>query len=59
MLIWYYRIMAKFTFELDDSLDEKFRKTVAQSKGLRRGVIQQAITEAIQAWIGMQAKSKK
>ncbi|HYT02219.1 MAG TPA: hypothetical protein VEP90_13950 [Methylomirabilota bacterium] len=51
--------MAKFTFELDDSLDEKFRKTVAQSKGLRRGVIQQAITEAIQAWIRMQAKTKK
>ena len=51
--------MAKFTFELNDSLDEKFRKVVAQSKGLRRGVIQQAITEAIQAWIKEQAMTKK
>lgn len=51
--------MAKFTFELNDSLDEKFRKAVAQSKGLRRGVIQQAITEAIQAWIKEQAMTKK
>ena len=43
MLVWYYKVMAKFTFELDDSLDEKFRKTVVLSKGLRRGVIQQSI----------------
>ena len=50
--------MAKFTFELDDSLDEKFRKTVAQSKGLRRGVIQQSIIEAIEAWIREQASKK-
>jgi predicted transcriptional regulator len=51
--------MAKFTFELDENLDERFRKTVAQSKGLRRGVIQQAIIEAIQAWIKEQATAKK
>ena len=51
--------MGKFTFELDESLDERFRKTVAQSKGLRRGVIQQAITEAIQAWIREQLTTKK
>ncbi|MDQ6863642.1 MAG: hypothetical protein M3044_07435 [Thermoproteota archaeon] len=50
--------MAKFTFELDDSLDEKFRKTVALSKGLRRGVIQQSIEEAIKAWIKEQVSKK-
>jgi predicted transcriptional regulator len=58
MLVWYYKVMAKFTFELDDSLDEKFRKRVALSKGLRRGVIQQSIEEAIEAWMKEQVSKK-
>ena len=50
--------MAKITFELDDKLDEKFRKVVADTKGLHRGVMQEALEEAIQLWIAEQAKAK-
>jgi predicted transcriptional regulator len=51
--------MTKITFELNDKLDEKFRKTIADSKGLHRGVIQEAIEEAIESWIMEQAKKKR
>jgi predicted transcriptional regulator len=50
--------LAKITFELDDKIDEKFRKVVADTKGLHRGVMQEALEEAIQLWIAEQAKAK-
>ena len=42
--------MVKITFELDENLNEKFRKKIATSKGLYRGVIQEALIEAIVLW---------
>ena len=50
--------MTKITFELDDNIDEKFRKVVADTKGLHRGVMQEALEEAIQLWIAERAKAK-
>lgn len=43
--------MVKITFELDQKLNDKFRKVIVANKGLYRGVIQEAITEAINDWI--------
>jgi hypothetical protein len=51
--------MTKITFELDSKLDERFRKVIADTKGLHRGVIQEAIEEAIENWILDMAKGKK
>ena len=43
--------MVKITFELEDILNEKFRKVIATKKGLYRGAIQESIIEAINDWI--------
>ena len=43
--------MVKITFDLDKNLNEKLRKTIASSKGLYRGAIQEALIEAIHLWI--------
>jgi hypothetical protein len=42
--------MVKITFELDENLNEKFRRKIATSKGLYRGAIQEALIEAIILW---------
>ena len=43
--------MVKITFELDDTLNEKFRKVIVTKKGLYRGAIQESIIEAINDWM--------
>ena len=50
--------MVKITFELENNLNDKFRKTIASSKGLYRGAIQEALIEAINLWI-KSTKTKK
>jgi hypothetical protein len=46
-----YGNMVKITFELDDTLNEKFRKVIVTKKGLYRGAIQESIIEAINDWM--------
>ncbi len=41
----------KLTVLIKDDLDEKFRETVFQSKGMHKGNITEAIEEAIECWI--------
>lgn len=43
--------MAKITFDIDDSLDNNFRRVVGKKYGSRKGVIGQALEEAIKDWI--------
>ena len=43
--------MVKITFELKDTLNEKFRKIIVTKKGLYRGAIQESIIEAINDWM--------
>jgi hypothetical protein len=43
--------MVKITFELEDTLNEKFRKVIVTKKGLYRGAIQESIIEAINDWM--------
>ncbi len=58
MLYQLISIMSKITFEIDEKLNQKFRKTIASSKGLYRGAIQEALIEAINLWIKY-TKTKK
>lgn len=39
---------------VDDSLDERFRAEVFRRKGLRKGALKDAVTEAIEMWLGAQ-----
>ena len=43
--------MVKITFELEDTLNERFRKVIVTKKGLYRGAIQESIIEAITDWM--------
>lgn len=41
----------KIIVEITDELDEKFRKAIINTKGLHKGVIKEALEEAIEDWI--------
>jgi hypothetical protein len=36
---------------INDKLEERFRRTIADTKGLRKGNISEALEEAIDLWI--------
>jgi uncharacterized Fe-S radical SAM superfamily protein PflX len=43
--------MGKMNIVLTDELESKFRKTVYETKGYKKGNISEAIEEAIECWI--------
>ncbi|MGB8035408.1 MAG: hypothetical protein WCF03_16470 [Nitrososphaeraceae archaeon] len=43
---------------LNDNTEERFRKAVANNKGLKKGNISIALEEAIELWIEQQARLK-
>jgi hypothetical protein len=47
----YYMYMSRMNVVIDDKLEERFRKTIADTKGLRKGNISEALEEAIDLWI--------
>jgi hypothetical protein len=49
----------KTTVEIEESLNEKFRKAVVERKGFHKGVLGEAIEEALEAWIDSQQKAKE
>jgi hypothetical protein len=51
--------MGKLNIVLTDELEKKFRKTVYETKGYKKGNISEAIDEAIQCWIEKQNKEKQ
>ena len=44
---------------LSDEMEQKFRKAVFESKGMKKGNISSAIQEAIEMWIDKQARTQK
>ncbi|HET8719829.1 MAG TPA: hypothetical protein VFM64_02410 [Candidatus Nitrosotenuis sp.] len=48
----------KLIVEIDDKLDEEFRDTLVKTKGFKKGVIKEAMEEALQAWIDKHSKRK-
>jgi hypothetical protein len=49
----------KWTVLVNDNLDERFRKTVFETKGMHKGNLTEAIEEAMNCWIKQQEKKKK
>ena len=52
------RQTVKEVVELDKDLDQRFRKKIAESKGLHRGVLKESFEEAIELWIARQEQKK-
>ena len=48
--------LGKMNIVLEDTVEERFRKTVFQSKGMKKGNISEAIQEALEAWMQREAK---
>ena len=43
--------MVKWTVNIDEELDRRFRGTVFKVKGYRRGALKEALEEAIKLWL--------
>jgi len=43
--------MGKMNIVLEDKLEQEFRKTVFERKGMKKGNISEALEEAIEMWI--------
>ena len=48
--------MGKINISLDDKLEERFRKAIFESKGMKKGNISEAFEEALEEWIKKQKK---
>jgi hypothetical protein len=51
--------MGKMNIVLEDELEQKFRKAVFESKGMKKGNISEALEEAIEIWIDKQARVRE
>jgi hypothetical protein len=51
--------MGKINVALSDATEEKFRRAVFESIGMKKGNISLALEEAIELWIHEQIKKKK
>jgi hypothetical protein len=49
----------KTTVEIEQGLDERFRKAVIERKGFHKGVLGEAVEEAISLWVQTDTKPKK
>jgi hypothetical protein len=49
----------KTTIEVEQELDAKFRKVVIERKGFHKGVLGEAVEEAISLWVQTDEKPKK
>lgn len=43
--------MTKLLVEIDDDLNKEFRDAILAAKGWNKGVIKEALSEAIEGWI--------
>lgn len=51
--------MAKLNVVIKDELDERFREAIFKAKGLKKGVLTEAIEEAIELWIKGEGEKTK
>lgn len=49
----------KYTFAINDDLDDRFRKAVFEAKGMHRGNLTEAMEEAMECWIKQQTEKNK
>lgn len=50
-LCFIFCLLGRIDFNLDPTLEDKFRKEVYKRKGMKKGNITEALEEAIQYWI--------
>ena len=50
--------VGKMNIVVEDDIEERFRRTVANTKGFRKGNISIALQEAIELWIKEQTRRK-
>ncbi len=50
--------MSKMTVVINDDLEKRFRATIFEDKGMKRGNIHAAIEEAMEMWIKEKAAKK-
>jgi hypothetical protein len=50
--------LGKLNIVIDDNLDKQFREAIFKSKGLKKGVLTEAVEEAIKCWIKKLEKEK-
>lgn len=53
-----YLMTKKLIVEISDEMDKEFRKTLIESKGFKKGIIKEAMEEALQAWIDKHSKKR-
>lgn len=61
MFVYWYLLVesvGKMNIVIQDEIEERFRKTVANTKGFRKGNLSIALEEAIDLWIREQNKRK-
>jgi hypothetical protein len=58
MLIAINYTMTKLIFDIDEDLNKRFRDTIYHEKGLNKGVIKDALREAIELWIDSKLEVK-
>lgn len=51
--------MVKMNIVMDDELAERFRKTVFEQKGMKKGNISESIEEAVEKWIEFYESEKE
>ena len=51
--------MVTLNVVIKDELDEKFRRTVFEKMGMKRGNLTEAIEEALELWIEQQASKNE
>lgn len=49
----------KWTIQIDDELDEKFRKAVFETKGMHKGNLTEAMEEAMELWMKKQENKER
>ncbi len=48
----------KLIVEISDKMDKEFRETLIKTKSFKKGIIKEAMEEALQAWIDKHSKTK-
>jgi hypothetical protein len=56
--VYIKRLLGKMNIVLGDKTEERFRKAVADNKGMKKGNISVALEEAIELWIEQQARMR-